>query len=224
MAKDYIPGPDGDFNSWQEIFVNYVVANSMALGISMSEKTELLDSKMGWETNYLTHMNSQNKAKGDTELKDDFRDTHESTIRKFTKKIQARPETTDAQREACGITVPDTTLTPLSENIVLTEPPPVIKPTCTAPKQVIIKWYPDQTVTDSEAKPQGLDGVAIWYAEGGIPSEESGWRFLALDTNTPYVHNVGNDASVTIAYKAQWFDRRKRMGPFCDPVTIAVTG
>ena len=224
MGRNYIPGPDGDFNTWQAVFVDYVIANSMALDISMSEKAELVGTRTDWEYHYLTHMNSQNKAKGDTELKEDFRDAHESKIRQFTKKIQARPETTDAQREGLGVTVPDTTPTPLSENIVLAEPPPVIKPICTAPKQVTIKWYPDQTVTDSEAKPQGLDGVAIWYAKGGIPTDDAEWRFLALDTNTPYVHNVGNTESVTIAYKAQWFDRRKRMGAFCDPVTIAVTG
>ena len=225
MAKktDYVPGPDGDFDTWQNNFVNYVQANATALGITPAEVTKLIGTRIGWNTNFANSVTAKNAARGAVESKDDSRDTHESEIRQLTQKVQARPETTDAQREALGITVPDTTKTPLSENIVLMEPPPVIKPICTAPKQVVIKWYPDQTVTDSEAKPQGLDGVAIWYAEGGIPSDDAEWRFLALDTNTPYVHNVGNTGSVTIAYKAQWFDRRKRMGPFCDPVTIAVT-
>ncbi len=224
MARNYIPRRDGDFNSWQNNFVSYVITNATALGISMSEKTDLIGTRIGWNTNYANSVTAQNAAKGAVETKNDSRDTHESKIRQLTKKVQARPETTDGQREGMGITVPDTTPTPLSENIVLAEPPPVIKPICTAPKQVTIKWYPDQTVTDSEAKPQGLDGVAIWYAKGGIPTDDAEWRFLALDTNTPYVHNVGNTESVTIAYKAQWFDRRKRMGAFCDPVTIAVTG
>ena len=221
---DYIPQSDPAFNAWQEIFINYAIANSMALGISISEKMELQSAGMGWTTHYLTHINAQNAAKGATENKEENKDTLESVIRQLTKKIQARAETTDAQREALGITVPDTTLTPLSENIVLTEPPPRVEAICTAPKQVRVDWYPSAVGTESKAKPQGIDGVAIWYAEGGIPADESGWRFLALDTNSPYVHNVGNDASITLAYKAQWFDRRKRMGPFCDPVTVAVTG
>ncbi len=220
---DYIPKGDADFDSWQETFVDYIVANTMALGISLSEKIELTSTRQSWETRYLTHKNSQNKAKGDTELKEDALDTHVSTIRKFTKKIQGRPETTDDQREALGITVPDTTLTPLSEQIVLNESPPVMEAVCTAPGQVRLDWRPSVVGTDSEAKPQGIDGVAIWYAKGGIPTDIAEWRFLALDTNTPYTHNVGNAASITIAYRAQWFDRRKRMGPFGNSVTVAVT-
>lgn len=222
--KGYIPGPDGDFNTWQDNFVNYVNTNWSALGISTSEKTELTGTRIGWNTNYANHITAKNAARGAAETKDDSRDTHETVIRQLTKKIQARKETTDAQREALGITVPDTTLTPLSEQIVLNEPPPVIEGVCTAPRQVRLDWRPSVVGTDSEAKPQGIDGVAIWYAEGGIPTDESLWRFLALDTNTPYVHNVGNTGSVTIAYRAQWFDRRKRMGPFGNPVTVAVTG
>jgi len=122
-----------------------------------------------------------------------------------------------------GITVPDLTKTPLSEQIVLTTPPPIIEAKCTGAKTVRIDWYPTQAPGESEALPQGINGVSIFVAEGGIPSDESQWRFLALDTNSPYVHNAGNDSTVTLAYKAQWFDRRKRMGPFGNPVVVAVT-
>ena len=223
-GKNYIPGPDGDFDTWQNNFVNYVIANSMALGISMSEKDELVGTRIGWNTNYANSVTAKNAARGAVESKEDSRDTHESKIRQITKGVQARPETTDAQREGMGITVPDTTPTPLSEQIVLNESPPVLEAVCTAPGQVRLDWRPSVVGTDSEAKPQGIDGVAIWYAEGGIPTDIAEWRFLALDTNTPYTHNVGNAESVTIAYRAQWFDRRKRMGPFGNPVTVAVTG
>ena len=221
---DYIPQSDPGFDTWQNVFVNYVQTNATALGITPTEVSELIGTRMGWNTNFANSVTAQNAARGAVESKDDSRDTHESVIRQLTKKIQARKETTDAQREALGITVPDTTRTPLSENIVLSEPPPVLEAVCTAPQQVRLNWRPSVVGTNSEAKPQGIDGVAIWYAEGGIPSDESLWRFLALDTNTPYVHNVGNTGSVTIAYRAQWFDKRKRMGPFGNPVTVAVTG
>ena len=219
----YIPQSDPGFDAWQNNFVTYVNANASALGITPAEVAELIGTRVAWNTSYSMNITAHNAARGATEAKDNSRDAHESVIRKLTKKVQAREETTDVQREALDITVPDTTRTPLSEQIVLTEPPPRVEAICTAPKQVRVDWYPTPVDTESEAKPQGIDGVAIWYAEGGIPADESGWRFLALDTNSPYVHNVGNDETVTLAYKSQWFDRRKRMGPFCDPVTVAVT-
>ncbi|HAH31730.1 MAG TPA: hypothetical protein DCL44_05385 [Elusimicrobia bacterium] len=99
----------------------------------------------------------------------------------------------------------------------------MIKALCTGPKTVRIDWSPSHDSGDSAALPKGIDGVAIWVADGGIPSTKDKWRFLALDTNSPYIHNVRNDMTVTLAYKAQWFDKKKRMGPFGDPVIVAVT-
>jgi hypothetical protein len=56
-----------------------------------------------------------------------------------------------------------------------------------------------------------------------IPTDKKQWRFLTMDTNSPYIHNVKNDTTITMAYKAQWFDGKMRMGPFCQPVIVAVT-
>ncbi|MBI4721947.1 MAG: hypothetical protein HY769_02940 [Candidatus Stahlbacteria bacterium] len=221
--EDYVPRADGDFDTWQNAFVSYVIANSGLLGLTLTDVTELQVAQATWNAAYPSHITAQNTARAKAEIKDDARDTFETVIRQKTKKVQARPETTDAQKEGLGVTVIDTTKTPLSEQIVQTEPLPVVEAKCTGPKQVRIDWYPTQAPGESEALPQGIDGVVIWYAEGGIPATEDGWRFLAMDTNSPYIHYVNNNTTVTIAYKAQWFDRRKRMGPFCDPVTVAVT-
>ncbi|MCK4307022.1 hypothetical protein KAW50_02215 [candidate division WOR-3 bacterium] len=223
MAKDYVPEKDSDFNSWQKSFVDYIIANASALVVSTSEKNKLVSLRNSWKTDYLNHLTAQNAAKGATETKEETRDSYETAIRQLTRKFQARAETTDSQREGLGITVPDRIRTPLSEQIVQSESPPKVKARCTSPKQVRIDWYPSQVGTDSGAKPKGIDGVAIWYAEGGIPTDNALWRFLALDTNSPYIHSVGNNATVTLAYKAQWFDKRKRMGAFGNPVTVAVT-
>ena len=219
----YIPQSDAGFDEWQKNYVAYAETQLGGLGLTQEEVDELLKAQKEWINDYTIHITQKNAARGATEDKDEARDGFETILRQLTRKIQARKETTDTDRERLGITVPDRTKTPLSEQIVLTEPPPRVEAVCTGPKQVRIDWYPTPVGTESEAKPQGIDGVAIWYAEGGIPADEGEWRFLALDTNSPYVHNVGNDTTVTIAYKAQWFDRRKRMGPFCDPVTVAVT-
>ncbi len=221
--KDYIPDPEGVFNPWQGNFVMKVVGTPAAYGLTPADVVNVSADSAAWQMALAAHMAAQNAAKAAAETKDDARDILESEIRSLVKRIQARPATTDAQREDLGITVPDLTKTPLSEQIVLSEPPPMIEAKCTGPKTVRLDWYPTQAPGQSEALPQGINGVAIWVAQGGIPSDDSQWRFLALDTNSPYVHNVGNVTTVTLAYKAQWFDRRKRMGPFGNPVVVAVT-
>lgn len=223
MAQNFIPRPDGDFSIWTANFVGKIIANPGAYGLLPAEVADLQVLLTAWQTAYATHTTAQNAARGAAEVKVKTRAEMESAERAIAKIIQARRQTTDAQRAELGIPVPDRIRTPLAEQIVLTEPPPVIQALCTGPKTVRISWYPSQAEGQSEVLPKGIDGVAIWVAEGGIPSDKQQWRFLALDTNSPYVHNVRNDATITLAYKAQWFDRRKRMGPFGDPVVVAVT-
>jgi hypothetical protein len=222
-GKEYMPSTKADFELWQVNFVTKVVATPAAYGLTPAEVVNLAAYSTAWQTSLAALTVAQNASKGAAQTNDEDMDALESEMRSLTKRIQARPATTDAQRQELGITVPDLTRTPLSDQIVLTTPPPVIQAKCTGSKTVRIDWYPTQAPGESEALPQGIDGVNIWVAEGGIPSDESQWRFLAMDTNSPYVHNVANDVTVTLAYKAQWFDRRKRMGPFCDPVVVAVT-
>ncbi|MBI4723419.1 MAG: hypothetical protein HY769_10590 [Candidatus Stahlbacteria bacterium] len=224
MAKgDYIPEGDANFDTWVDNFVKYVVSNAASLGLTAAEVTELQTLYNRWKISYPAHINAKNASKSATKNKVATKDEFEVLTRRVVRKIQARPETTNSQRENMDIPVKDVIRTILSEEIILSVPPPQIDVLCTAPKQVKIDWYPSPVGTDSSAKPKGIDGVIIWYAEGGIPTDEKEWRFLAMDSNSPHIHNVGNDATVTLAYKAQWFDKRKRRGSFCDPVIVAVT-
>jgi len=222
-GKDFLPKTKGGFNLWQANFVAKVVLTPEAYGLLAVDVANLAAYSAAWQTSLATLTVAQNASKGAAETNDEDMDVLGSEIRNLTKRIQARRETTDAQKEGLGITVADTTRTPISEQIVLAEPPPIIEAKCTGPKTVRIDWYPSQAPGESEALPQGIDGVGIWVATGGIPTDPALWQFLALDTNSPYIHNVRNAATVTLAYKAQWFDRRKRFGPFCNPVVVAVT-
>ena len=223
MSKTYIPRPDSAFNTWQANFVAKVTANPAAYGLTPADVADLAASSTGWQASLTASITAKNASKGANAAKSESRKVYESKLRSLTNKIQAQPTTTDVRREELAITRPDRTLTPLAELIIQTEPTPVIKALCTGPKTVRIDWSPSHDSGDSAALPKGIDGVAIWVADGGIPSTKDKWRFLALDTNSPYIHNVKNDMTVTLAYKAQWFDKKKRMGPFGDPVIVAVT-
>jgi hypothetical protein len=221
--KRDIPRSNSYFNTWQQNFVSKIVANPADFGLSPAEASELQDAFSDWNSHYSEHITAHNEAKKARELKDSAKNRLESVSRILKKKIQADPGVANTKRELLDITVTDKIRTPLSERIIQDTTPPVIQALCTAPKTVRISWYPSQVGTDSEALPEGIDAVAIWVAFGGIPADNSIWRFLAMDTKSPYVHNVENNTTVTLAYKAQWVDRKKRMGPFGDPVIVAVT-
>jgi len=219
---DYIPRSDGDFNTWQDNFVAYAVANTAPLGLLPGEIIDLQSAQAVWGTAFTNNVTAQNAARGAAVTKDEERDEFETILRQLTKKIQARVETTNLQREALGITVPDLTRTPIPAELVLTTPSPIVEAHCTDAKTVRIDWYPSMAEGESEAIPQGLDGVAIYYAVY-VEGVENQFKFLAMDTNSPYIHNVENDITKTLIYKARWFDKRKRVGPFGDEVRCAVT-
>ena len=68
-----------------------------------------------------------------------------------------------------------------------------------------------------------IPGISIWVAEKAADGALGPYQWIAIDSNSPYHHSVGNAATVTNVYRGQWFDRLKRMGPFGDPVEVAVT-
>jgi hypothetical protein len=215
---------DDDLFNAQGTYVNRVVVKAVDWGIPPAAVAALVARRAEYEPLYHKAQDKNTRSNTDVVAHQRIRKLYETELRNFHNEwIAPSTSITVEDKLTLGGREKDISPTPLSDQIVLTTPPPIIEAKCTGPKTVRIDWYPTQAPGQSEALPQGIDGVNIWVAEGGIPSDESQWRFLAMDTNAPYIHNVANDTTVTLAYKAQWFDKRKRMGPFCNPVVVAVT-
>lgn len=220
---DYIPRPDSSFDEWARNFSEYCDDNAADLGLSHDDEDAIQEASNTWRTAYQEHQTARNAARGAAESKNEARDAAEEVFRRYTKIVQARPETTDAQREALRITVPDRTLTTLSAGMVLTTPPPLLSVDHSQRGQTIIHFGPNPSNERENALPQGMRGAKIWYHIGGVPQNEDDWRWLADDTNSPYTHIIGGAEPVTIAYRAQYFDRRMRLGPFGDPVVVTIS-
>jgi len=222
-VPDYIPKPDAEFEEWFAGFLAYCVAHQAELGLTPADILEIQVAKVTWSVAYSQHLAAQNAAEGATETKEEKRDTGEAVIRKFVKIIQARPGVSDANREGLGITVRDTTLTPLSEDIVRTTPAPRLELDWSKRGQVIIHFGPNPGDERNNGLPQGIKGAKLWFCYGVPTDANAVWTWLADDTHSPYLHAVPSGTSLTITYRAQYFDRRMRLGPFGDPVTATIT-
>jgi len=220
---DYIPAPDAEFEEWFAGFLAYCVAHKVELGLSDADILEIQVSKTTWSVAYSQHLAAQNAAQGATETKEEKRDAGEAVIRKFVKIIQARPGVSDANREGLGVTVRDTTLTPLSEDIVRTTPAPTLKPDWSHRGQVIVHFGPNPGDERNNGLPPGIKGAKLWYYFGTGPADAAAWVWLADDTHSPYLHIVPTGTALTVTYRAQYFDRRMRLGPMGDPVTVTIT-
>jgi hypothetical protein len=222
MADYYIPRPDAAFDDWFQKYQLYLVANAAALGLTPAEALEVQTLKINWSLGYSNHLTTQAAAHAAQEVKDEKREAAEEGIRKYTKKIQARPETTDAQREFLGITVPDREPTKLDPEKILLHPPPLHKVIAHRGK-VEIHAGPDPDNENSNALPDICRGIAIFRAAGGVPADVSGWVYVAEISHSPYVDVLGNSAPITVTYRFQYIDRLGRPGSYSDPVTVAVS-
>ena len=220
---DYIPASDSMFDEWVRNFTEQCDAAAASLGLQPADVAAMEDAYDSWHSSYVNHQAAQNAARAATEEKDEARERAEDMFRRYTRMIQARPGTTDSQRQALGITVPDTTKTALSQDMVLTTPPPLLSVDHSLRGQTIIHFGPNPSNERENPLPQGIRGAKIWYHIGGLPASEDEWKWLGDDTNSPYTHTIGGAEPVTVAYRAQYFDRRMRLGTFGDPVVVTIS-
>ena len=219
----YIPGSDIEFDQWLENFTNYVSAHCLQIGVSTMEKSTLVARNSDWDSKYQAHILAKAEARGAREMKDNERKNAEEYARYLAQRITTYSGTNDADREAMGLTVPDKEPTPLSEDVVLTTPPPTVIIDHSQPRMAIVHFGANPQNEKENAKPPGIKGAKIWFHIGGLPAEGEKWEFLADDTNSPYTHIINNDESLTIAYRAQWFDKKMRLGPLGDPIEVAIS-
>ena len=73
------------------------------------------------------------------------------------------------------------------------------------------------------AKPSGVMGCEVQYAQGALPEQETGWISLGLDTASPMLHHVTETTPPTFYYRARYVDKKLNYGNFGDPVECTVT-
>ena len=216
---NFIPRSDVSFDIWFDNFANYISANYVALGLTLQEKNDIVALNVTWNTKYAALLTAKLVVKSALEDKDTIRESSEAKIRFLAKRIRGYTPVTDAILELLGLTPLDKEPTPLSEDIVKTLLPPVLIAKPILYKTVEISFGVNPQNEKENAKPEDIYGARIWYKIEGTGLLD-GWMLLADDTNSPYIHYA---TTMTISYKAAWFDRRMRVGPTDDSVTVAVT-
>lgn len=220
----YIPDRDGDFDNWFANYQQYAAANAVALGLSPAQVLEIQTAKINWSLGYSNLVAARNSYQAASQTKDEKREAGETVIRKYTGIIQKRPETTDAQRQGLGITVPDRQPTPLDPGRILQEPPPLVFVDTSQRLQATVHFGPNPSDERKNPKPEIAHGAELWYCLGPAPADVTAYQFLALDTASPYVHAFAGLQAVTVTYRLRWVDRLGRPGPFGDPVTVTISG
>lgn len=220
---DYIPPSDDAFNAWQAVFNTFLQANIVALGLSVTDPDVIAmgPTQANWTTSYAAHNNAQNAAQAARQTKDLNKADYIALIRRIVGRLQNNVAVSDAERASLGITVPDTTPTPVGV--------PTTRPVLTADtsqRLQITVGFADEGTPTSKAKPVGVMGCEVWVKLGGTPPTDLNvCQFLTLDTRTPHRTDfTGAEANQTAHFIGRWVNTRGEKGPLSETVSATVPG
>jgi hypothetical protein len=207
---DYIPGPDASFQAWQSNFVTYANANLAALGLVAADMTPITAAQSPWVNGFTAHIAAVNAAKAAKQTKDEARAAYVAAIRPLVRRLQASNVVSDAEKASLGITVAQTP-GPIG--------PPTTAPICSIECGMRLQQtlrFVDSATPTRKAKPAGALGVEIWNKVGTTPpTGESDLRFVAVDTNAPYVMNFDSaDGGKTNYVWMRWVSPTGERGPW----------
>ncbi|MFH1227697.1 MAG: hypothetical protein V1701_07320 [Planctomycetota bacterium] len=220
MGRDYIPLRDAEFAEWLKGFTAYISVHYAELGLSATDKDNLVAANNDWKRDLQADVTAKNAARGATATKNNTRQTAESLARNLAQRSTVYPGTTNVHRASMGITVPDTNPTPTAQDYVGNLPPPLLVLDWSGRGQVVVHFGVNPADEKRNAKPVDIAGAKIWYRQEG-----GAWTFLADDTNSPYIHilaavqhtvqaGLAITEPITVEYRAQWFDKKMRTGSF----------
>ena len=221
--SDYIPTTDPEKVNWLMELALWLEVNGLAHGFTAAQITEFHTKASNSKTALDAHLLAQTAARSATVNKNVVIGDAVAMARDYAQKLQHDLNMTDAERAAAGITVPDTTPTPTALEAILEILPPLLLLDFSIRHQVTVHWGPNPGDEHRNAKPTGVMGCEIQYAKGGVPTEETGWISLGLDTESPMIHDVTETTPTTYVYRARYVDKKLHYGKFGDPAECTVS-
>jgi hypothetical protein len=216
--QDYIPEQDAEFMVWLKEFNAYIQAHAGELDITPAKAAQVAARTAACEAAYREHLRVHDHARGAFETKVRERKETEKLARSVAQVIQARPETTDAQREGLGLRVPDRIRTaPSPERILLMEGPNILLD-WSLRSQVAVHVGPSPGKEHENAMPEGTKAAALYVRQGEGP-----WTYVATITRSPFVYLEKSPVPVTLTFRACYLDSRMRPGPFGESATCTVS-
>ena len=148
-----------------------------------------------------------------------MRQTYEKEIRAFANAyLLYNPLVSDDQRLEMGFPPRDTQPTPTAPDYVGSLEPPILLLDWSKKSQVTAHFGVNPSNEKQNAKPSAIAGAKIWYR-----IESGPWIFVADDTNSPYLHSFIITEPQNVEYRAQWIDKKQRVGPYSETAKCTVS-
>lgn len=222
MRHDYIPGPDGVFDSFVDNFVPALKQWWDSHGLDPAELEPLVSAHTAWFKAYPAHVQAQANAKALAQSKDDAREALVALIRPKVRYVQSSLKTTDAERATLGITV--------RKRAVGVLPAPATRPLFQIDTSNRLEHrlrIRDEATPQRLRKAAGSIGCEVWVrlaGAGETPMVGPGdLRYLTLATRSVFSAQFPmSDAGKTAVYMLRWVTRTGETGPWSDVMSATV--
>lgn len=221
-GEHYMPRPDGDFAAWANHYYDAVEKWWSVNGFDDSELKPLKDALSAWAGAFPAHVAAQQRAEGARQAKDAARAALERQVRPITNFIQGYPKTSNADRATMGITVRDTSPSPV--------PAPTSRPLALVESGQRLMHnlrLVDESTPTRRARPAGVLGAEVWVklvdADTPAPTDPAALVFLTMTTKPTFRADFKpGEGGKTAVYMARWINTRGEKGPWSEVTTATV--
>ena len=210
-TKDYIPGPDAEFDGWFENLKNYVVAKTSAgtwTHIPADKVTALTAEYTAWHAAYEKCLGPHTPV--DTEAKNDARKSATAFIRPFVAQYLKFDPVTDEDRTAARVHNTGKTHTPIGKPATLAL---ITELKALGGFRVDIRFQ-DEGTPQSRAVPYGMNGCLLSFTFG--PEKVTDYSLLTqtkLMTRSPFVLELPPEAEGKfLSCTARWQSEKGELG------------
>ncbi|MCK4307433.1 hypothetical protein KAW50_04300 [candidate division WOR-3 bacterium] len=216
----FIPADQATFAEWSWVFKEYVSANYAAIGLTVAEKNEIANAVITSHSSFVDKQEKENIYRGAVGKDNADRKVALQVLRKYSRFIQGRPQTTDAVREELGLPVRDKVKTPVGV--------PEIAPELEIDfSQRLQHKVHAGTAPQNERlnkKPKGVGSIELRKKVGETPTSPDDMQTAAIMTSSPAIIDLTGQAGKIVYYVARYLNTKGQPGPWGEVESAEVTG
>jgi hypothetical protein len=220
MRTDWVPSADADLDAFAVNFEQKITAFPATYGLLVGDATAFNTLADDFAAKLATATNPATRTSVAIAAKNTARAALVAALRSLARRVQAHPGITPAQLTEIGLTVRDTTSTPIAPPITS----PVLAVEANNSRRHTLRLV-DSATPLSRARPFGAMGASVYSytGEGAPPASLEQWRHEGVATRSSFdVNYDANEVGKTAYLRAVWFNRRGQVGPMSDVITGTV--
>ena len=220
MPSDFIPKGRASFDEWAQRFREYVTANYASIGLTAAQRDEIANAVISSHSSFVDKQEKENIYRGAVGKDRENVKTAEQALRKYSRFLQGRPQTTDTVREELGLPVYDK------------QPTPVGVPTIAPELEIDFSQRLQHKVHAGTApqnerlnkKPKGVGSIELRKKVGEAPVSPDDMQTAVIMTDSPAIIDLTGNAGKLVYYVARYLNTKGQPGPWGEVESAEVTG